>query len=209
MRDRGINNPGLKAAIAATVIVCGIVAVLWSAQGAGATPPGQGSAARVVRSLGIVTIAIAALMLLNYLYVLVLVRRMRRGDRVIGRWDLTAATLDRFRDAERVRKGRKNNWKIPRKLGAAGLPIIFSEDAVLVGNSYFPLVARGISRFGHAQIENHPVALMEFSMTVTMIAAGSQARTARYRGSLRIPIADDAGLEAAQVVGHFRQLVPG
>lgn len=44
-------------------------------------------------------------------------------------------------------------------------------------------------------------------MTLTVIGAGTQARTARYRGHLRVPIADHADIEAARVVvGHFRKM---
>ena len=206
MRDRGIRRPGVKAATAAVLAVCGAAAILWSANSVPLTPE-QASATRLARNLGGITLGIASLAMLNFLYAWALVRRMRRGDQVIGRWTVAPATFERFRDAERARKKGKNNWRIPRRTWPAGLPVIFSSKAVLVGDVYFTLFSKGISRFTYVRVESHPVAYVEFSMTLTVIGAGTQARTARYRGHLRVPIADGADIEAARVVGHFRGMI--
>jgi hypothetical protein len=146
-------------------------------------------------------------MTLNYLYALALVRRMLRGENVIASWTVAPATFERFRDAERAGKRRKNNWRMPRRSGPAGLPVVFSADAVLVGDTWFRLLHKGISRFTFVRIEHDPVPFVEFAMTLTVIGAGTQSRTARYRGHLRIPIAEAADVEAARVVGHFRKFL--
>ncbi|MEO7178295.1 MAG: hypothetical protein ABIW83_05585, partial [Allosphingosinicella sp.] len=192
--------------IAAALAVCGVAAIIWSSQSFPMTQE-QISATNLARSLGIVTLVIGSLMTLNYLYAFALVRKMLRGDGVVERWTVAPATIERFRDAERARKRRKNNWRIPRRSWPKGLPVVFSANAVLVGDTYFRLVGRGTSRFTFARIDNDGVPYVEFSMTVTVIGAGPQSRTARYRGHLRIPMADAAGVEAARVVSYFQKLV--
>jgi hypothetical protein len=206
MRDRGIARPGVKAATAAVLAFCGAAAIIWSSKSVPITPE-QASSTRVAGSLGAITLVIGSLAMLNFLYAWALVRRMRRGDQIIGRWTVAPATFEKFRDAERALKKRKNNWRIPQRTWPAGLPVVFSNNAVLVGDVYFTLLSRGISRFTYARIESDPVAYVEFSMTLTVIGAGTQSRTARYRGHLRVPIADDAEIEAARVVGHFREMI--
>lgn len=206
MRDRGITRPGRKAATAAVLAFGGAAAIIWSSTSVPITQE-QTSSTRVARSLGGITSVIGSLAMLNFLYAWALVRRMRRGDQIIGRWTVAPATFEKFRDAERALKTRKNNWRIPQRTWPEGLPVVFSNKAVLVGDAYFTLLSKGISRFTYARIENDPVAYIEFSMTLTVIGAGTQSRTARYRGHLRVPIADDADIEAARVVGHFREMI--
>lgn len=196
----------MKAAIAAALATAGAVAAIWGAQNLPLSLD-QPSAARAARNLGVVALAVGGLATANYLYALFLVRRMRRGEDVIGRWTVAPATFARFRETERSRSNRKNNWRIPRGNWPEGLPVIFSSDAVLVGDSWFRLASKGMSRFTYARIEQDAVPFVEFAMTLTVAGAGTQGRTARYRGHLRIPIADHADIEAARVVGHFRQMV--
>lgn len=206
MRDRGITRPESKAAIAAILAICGAAAVIWSVH---FTPIGQEpvQAARVAKALGIFALIVGSLATLNFLYALSIVRKMRRGDRVIGRWILARSGFEKFRESERALKKRKNNWRMPRQDWPEGLPVIFSDNAVLVGNTYFKLLGGGISRYTYVRIEEASVPFIEFSMTLTAYGAGTQSRTARYRGHLRIPVADGARVEAANVVGHFRSVI--
>jgi hypothetical protein len=204
MRDRGITRPGLKAGLAGALALAGAAALLWSLS-VPAAPPDQPPGPSI-RPLAVVALVVGGLMAANYLYAWTLVRRLRRGEGVIGRWVVAPAAFARFRDAERARTKRRNNWRMPRGDWPAGLPVIFSADAVLVGHSWFRLAAKGMSRFTFARIEHDVVPSVEFSMTLTVIGAGTQARTARYRGHLRVPIAADAGAEAARVVGFFQKM---
>ena len=73
----------------------------------------------------------------------------------------------------------------------------------MVGDTYFTLRKGGISRVTHAHIERGAADYIQFAMTLTIVGAGTQASTARYRGHLRIPMADNAAIEAARVVAHF------
>lgn len=205
MRDRGITRPGLKAALATGFALLGAAAVAWSALD---PVPGQVSAPPAARQLGIVALVVGALAALNFLYALILVRRLRGGENILAAWTVAPVTFARFQESERARKRGKNNWRGWRKDWPAGLPVIFSRDALLVGETYFKLQARGISRFTHVHIEHAAPSSVQFAMTLTVAGAGSQSRTARYRGHLRIPIADGAGGEAARIVDHFRRQAP-
>jgi hypothetical protein len=188
----------LKAPIAGAVALCGAAALFWGLTDPAAPPP--------ARSIGGVALVVGTLMALNYLYAHALIRKMRRGQGVIGRWTVAPASFNRFRDAERARKKRKNNWRMPRGDWPDGLPVIFSQGAVLAGHTYFRLAGTGMSRFSFARIEPDAVPSVEFAMRLTIIGAGTQGRTARYRGHLRVPIADGAGAPAARVVAHFQNL---
>lgn len=204
MRDRGITKPGGMAAVAASLAVGGLIATIWSSTGAA---PAPGSAERLARSLGTVTMIVGALMTVNYLYALSLVGKLRRGEGVIASWTVPPAEFDRFRGVERARKTRKNNWRMPRGDWPSGLPVVFGANAVLVGDTYFKLLGKGISRFCNVRIEADAVSSVEFAMRLTVHGAGTLGRTARYRGHLRLPIANAASVQAARVMSHFQQAI--
>ena len=204
MRDRGITNPGLTASIGTALAVGGASALTWSFAGAA---PAPGSIEGVARSLGTVALIVGTLMALNYFYALLLVRKLRRGEGVIASWIVPSLEFDRFRRVERARTKRKNNWRMPGADWPSGLPVAFSANAVLVGDSYFLLRSRGLSRFYNVRIETDTVSSVEFAMCLTVLSAGSHGGTARYRGHLRIPISTRASVEAARVVGHYRQII--
>lgn len=207
MRDRGITRPGLKAAIAAGLALAGATAMVWGAWTL-QEPAEQPSIARVARNIGFVVLLVGVLAAANYLYAHALMRKLRRGDGIIARWTVPPATFAQFREIERGRKKRRNNWRMPRKDWSGGLPVIFGPDAVLVGDSWFRLSSKGLTRFTYVRIERDRVPSVEFSMTLTVPAAGATVqRTARYRGHLRVPIAENAGVEAARVVAHFQTML--
>jgi hypothetical protein len=203
MRDRGISNPGTKAWIAGALALCGAAALIWGLQAPDpAWPP-----AVAAKTLGTVVLVVALLMTANYLYARSLIGRMQRGEDVIGRWTVAPAAFAKFRDIERARETRKNNWRVPGKEMPEGLEVIFTRHAVLAGNTWFRLAAKGMTRFSNVRIETDAVPSIEFSMRLTIAGAGSLHQTARYKGHLRVPIADGAAAEAARVVEYFRGLV--
>lgn len=201
MRDRGVSNPGFKAVLAATLALVGGAVALW----VDAAEPG--SPQTFARNVGIVTLVIGLLAVANYLYTLSLIARLKRGEGVLARWVVSSVDFASFRDAERSLTKRKNNWKLPAGSWAKGLPVIFGENAVVAGNTYFRLLGKGISRYASARIEHGSVRSVEFAMRLTAYGAMPMAQTARYRGHLRIPIARDAGSQAARVVSHFEKLI--
>ena len=203
MRDRGISSPGTKAWIAGALALGGAAALIWGLQ----SPDPAWQPAAAARTLGTVVLVIALGMTANYLYARSLIGRMKRGEDVIGRWTVEPASFANFRDIERARKARKNNWRVPGKDMPEGLEVVFTRQSVLVGNTWFRLAAKGMTRFSNARIENDGAPSIEFSMRLTIVGAGTLHQTARYKGHLRVPIAEGADLEAARVVEYFRGLV--
>jgi hypothetical protein len=193
LRDRGITQPALKAGIALAAALAGAAALAWSL--VDDAPP-------AANTLGAVALVLGLMAALNYLYAQSLVRRVRRGENLVARWRVSPFTLARFEQAERARK-RANSWDGWRKPRPQGLEVIFAKEAVVVGDTYFTLRKGGMSRVTHVHIERGAVDHIQFAMTLTIAGAGSQPRTARYRGHLRIPVADNAAVEAARVVAHF------
>ena len=187
--------------LAAMLAVAGGAAAIW---GQGAPP---GSAQMAARNVGFVILVLGLLAVANYLYTLTLINRLKRGEGVIARWVVAPADFGRFRDEERSLAKRTNNWRMPGGEWADGLPVIFGEKAVFAGNTYFKLLGTGISRYASVRIEQGVIPSVEFAMRLTAYGAMPMAQTARYRGHLRIPIASDAGVDAARVVGHFDQVV--
>jgi hypothetical protein len=203
MRDRGISSPGTKSWITSALALGGAAVLIWGLQ----SPDPALQSAVAAKTLGTIVLVIALLMTANYLYTRSLIGRMRRGEDVIGRWIVAPDTFAKFREIEHARKTRKNNWRVPRKDMLEGLEVIFTRQSVLVGNTWFRLAAKGTTRFSDARIENDVVPSVEYSMRLTIAGAGTLSQTARYKGHLRVPIADDAVLEAARVVAYFRGLV--
>jgi len=200
LRDRGITQPALKAGIALAAALAGAAALAWSfADGA---PP-------AARTPGAMALVLGTLAALNYVYAQSLMTRIRRGENLVARWRVSPSILARFEQAERARKRGKNNWGGWRKQRPQGLEVIFARDAVVVGDTYFTLRKGGMSRVTHVHIERGAVDHIQFAMTLTIAGAGAQGHTARYRGHLRIPVADNAAVEAARVVAHFAGPHPG
>lgn len=203
MRDRGISSPGTKAGIAGAFALSGAIALLWGLQ----YPDPALQEALTAKALGTVVLVIALLMAANYLYARSLINKMQRGDGVIGRWTVAPDAFAIFRDNELRRKKRKNNWRLPRGDLPEGLEVIFTRQSALVGDTWFRLATKGMSRFYYARIETGAVSSIEFSMRLTIRGAGSTHQSARYNGHLRIPIAESATVEAARVVEYFKDLV--
>lgn len=184
---------------------CLLIAVLWGWTGA---VPEPGSAKMVARNLGAVLLLISGLATANYLYAASLARKLHRGEGVIASWTVPQSEFERFRTAEGAMTKRRNNWT-PRGEWPSGLPVIFGRDAVLVGDTYFKLLGKGISRFASVRIEQATIPSVEFAMRLTAYGAVGLGQTARYRGHLRVPIASGASVEAARVVGHFEDVLEG
>jgi len=203
MRDRGISSPGTKSWITSGLALGGAAALIWGLQSPDPALPLVAAA----KTLGAIILIIALRMTANYRYTQLLIGKMQRGEDVIGRWTVTPDTFARFCVIEHARKKRKNNWRMPQYDMPNGLEVIFTRQSVLVGNTWFRLAAKGTSYFFNARIDNDTVCSVEFSMRLKVVGAGTLSQTARYKGHLRVPIADDSAADAARVVAFFRRLV--
>ncbi|MGE0659527.1 MAG: hypothetical protein AB7O63_08545 [Reyranellaceae bacterium] len=207
----GISDPRRDVAICLVGIAVGAAALAFGLLAM--DDPDLGTAAQVAIGLGLLLCLLFPLFLFNFLWALRLTNAMRRGEGVIARWTVPAQTLEEFRvDEEKRRKaGRANDWKVPKRIPAEGLEVIFSASAVMIGKSFFGLAKSGLARFGGVQtVPGNPLAIA-FAMALTtgrMTSSGSPILST-WRSELRVPVARGASAEASKVLAHFQAVSRG
>jgi hypothetical protein len=161
-----------------------------------------GSIAAVAGGL---TAFFASLMVLNFLWGIMVARRMTRGENVIARWIVKAAEIDAYLAAEQARPwAQRSRWK-PRPGREA--EVIFTRNGVLAGGRFHGLEASGPQHFFSVEaLPGDPVTLQFASRE---ISAGPSDNLRWYASVLRLPVTRGAD-EAAQVVlTHFRKVLSG
>jgi hypothetical protein len=149
----------------------------------------------------------APLMAWNFWWAMKVFAAMRRGEKQIARWTVTAAELAEFTASNKARNGlgveHLNDWSPPREAPPSGIEVIFAADSVLVGDTYFALAISGPFRFTGVWmlIEGPPVIAFR---TRTTYANRFSTRT--MHGELRIPVSLRAGAEVTRVVTHFERV---
>ena len=208
MRNGGIRRPGRSVLICLAMAVGGALAVLWGATTMNATGEETGWTATAI-ALGLLIGIFGFIFLFNFLWAMRVVAAIRRGEGVIARWTVTPAEVERFREADRqLRAARdRNDYRLPRRIPAAGLEVLFTQDSVLVGDTYFGLATAGISRFrGVRRLAGDPESL-QFDTVLTSVSSISAVHVYHIPGRLRIPIAGDAAVPAARVLEHYQDVV--
>jgi hypothetical protein len=144
---------------------------------------------------------------LNFVWAVRLVGAMQRGEGVIARWTVPPGLFDDFRSAEAAHKaeGRRNDYKVPRSTPANGVEIIFSADAVLIGDTFFGLARDGLARFTGARAAPGNPPCIAFATAMTAAWTGdSGAHFATVTGELRVPITRTGQEQARAVLDHFQ-----
>ena len=207
----GVTRPGRSAAICAGGAAVGAAMLAWGVATMAAVE-GETPRTALAVGLGLFLVLTCPLLLLNFLWAARIVARLRRGDGVIARWTVGAEVLDQFRDDERrrVAAGDDNDWRTPRTSPAAGVEVIFAEDAVLVGDTLFGLASTGIAHVRAVEtLADSPLTLrFETAMTAVEGAGRNGSIVTRF-GSLRIPVAPGANEALQRVVGHYRLVLAG
>lgn len=136
------------------------------------------------------------------------VRDLRSGRTSIARWTMSAEQFERFRaeDARLTTNGAATNfYQLPHAIPAAGVDVIFGDDGVVLGDSYFPLsITRGRRVTRVREVVNGPP-FIEFVMMLSTRARTSNTTMATQRTSytLRVPVALGAERQAGQVVRRY------
>lgn len=207
----GVTRPDRSVLIAAGVTVGSATALAWGALtmiAEGGEPPGTSIAVAV----GIIGVVFGPLLLINFLWAVRIVGRLRRGEGVIARWTVSPETFERFREDEARRKDANgpNDWRLPKTTPSAGVEVIFSEDGVLVGETFFGLASSGLAHIhGFETIPDSPLALRFATALTTGQWRSSGSQIVTQFGELRIPVATGANEELARVVEHFRLVLTG
>jgi hypothetical protein len=207
--NTGVRNPRRSFWIAAALFLLGGAAILGGALEM--TLAGRESTATgMAIGGGILAAIIGLFMSFNFLWAVRLTDAMRRGEKVIARWTMPPGQFDEFRanDAALRSQGRRNDYKIPRATPAGGVEVIFSQDAVLIGDTFFGLSSTGLARFQSVGLlPGNPVCI-SFGTVMTMGRVGSAgASFTTITGELRIPVARTANDEARAVLDHYRAVV--
>lgn len=204
MRNRGLSNPGLNMGICVAGVVLSALSILWGVAEMDALGH-ETTASGLKIGIAIPVGVICFFMFFNFLWGYRLIAAMRRGEKVIGRWTVTPEEAEAFRadDKRRGDAGYDNDYKLPKKIPPGGLEVIFTDNAVLVGGTYFGLVTTGMFKFeGVQMLPDNPLAL-EFGTVMTTLAGGNSVRVYRATGLLRVPVSRAGRDEAVKVLGHF------
>lgn len=207
MLRNSLSRPGISAIVAGALSVFSWGAIAWGLTEPGVLDATETTPGGIAIGLGTLPAIIMPLLTLNFLWAVRKMRAARRGENVIGRWQVSATELATFaaNDAARNALGTlyHNEWKAPRKPSTDGIEIIFISDGVVVGSAYFTLVTTGPFRFTgvHALTQTPPV--IEFGVITTLF---SPDKTYKFTNALRLPASNAARAELDRVVDHFQRV---
>jgi hypothetical protein len=202
-RSRGIR-PVRQAWLLGLVM---IVSVMLVVKGAADTRE-TGRSGSPYLMLGLFPALLSPIGFVYYLLKIPVVRAMRSGTSAIGRWTVSADEFRRFCEVDaRVESETRtsNFFEPPGTVPAKGVEVIFSDDAVLIGDGYFPLSTTGGRRVNRVRsIASNPP-MIEFGTILETRARTSSVTTKSVRTAetLRVPVATDAASQAEQVVRRF------
>jgi hypothetical protein len=210
MRNTGVRNPGRSALICLAIVAAGALSI-WSgiAEMNDAGHETTGSGLKI--GVGMAVVAIAAIMLCNFLVGIRALRRVRLRRGEIAHWTVTTSELDAFRINDQARSALgaayRNDYRVPEKTAPGGTEVVFLEDGVSVGGTYFSLTTTGLYRFvGVQMLPQNPLAI-EFGTVLTWISSGgSSTRVDQFTSVLRIPVARLGRDAAAKALEHFRKV---
>jgi len=194
--------------IAFVVFVTGTAGILYGAVTVNVLGYETGATSAAI-GLGIPFALIGFLMTLNFLWAVRLMRGMRRGERVIGRWIVPPNAFEAFRAADlaRTKQGLDNDYRLPRRIPSTGLEVIFSNDAVLIGNFYYGLSSSGVARFKSAKLLTG-TPMLEFDTRIFHFRTEPRVKSEDVVGVLRVPASPAAPDDARRVVKHFIDVIP-
>lgn len=206
MLSAGVRDPRRSMFICAGVTLAAWASVAWGAYELNSTDEEPLGASLMV-GLGLLPAMLAPFLVLNFWRGVKVFAAIRRGERQIARWTVTAAELAAFSQNDKTHAARgaehMNEWSLPREMPPGGIEVIFVDDGVLVGDTYFALATVGIFKFSHVWLlDERPLAIA--FRTILTSANRFGARTSV--GMLRIPVSAGAGAEAAKVIAHYQQL---
>lgn len=210
--SHGIRNPARNALISlvilvvsVTALVAGIVVMISAGR--------ETTFSAIAIGLGALGSILSPFLLINFVWGMRLVGAMRRGENVIGRWTVAADQFKRFRanEARHAREGHPNVYTPPRRTPAEGVEIIFTADAVLIGDTFFGLATTGVQHIRQAGIVPGDPLCLGFQ---TAILTGRQYATGvttfrMAKGLLRIPVPDAAHADAKRVLDHYTAALAG
>ena len=208
MRNRGLRNPrrsaiafGLIAAAGAASVLLGIREMIAAGEETRLSVPLIG--------LGLFAAILGTALFGSFLWASRIVAAMRSGRTAIARWTVPADQFARFRESDRrfAEHGHDNDYRAPRVIDPAGVEVIFAEDAVLIGDTYFPLSTTGMSRILGARVISGDPPMIEFHTILSWISNVRGITVSKSFGKLRVPIAADCAVAGSRVTQFYQDIV--
>jgi hypothetical protein len=210
--NAGLSNPKRSVMICLVMVALGGGALLWGIfqmNSLGKETPFTAAAIGV----GLLVTIVFSIFLFNFVWAVRLTNAMQRGENVIARWTVPPQTLEEFRvnEEELKKAGRTNDYKLPRKIPAKGIDVVFSPSAVMIGDAFFGLSKTGMARFNWIQMApGNPLAIaFGMAMTVGRASSTGAAIITTHKSELRIPDARTANAEASKVLTHYTAVHSG
>lgn len=208
MRNSGLRNPARGALICFAMSIGGAVSV-WSGVSEMNALGAETTSSATKIGIGLLVAIMGFLFLFNFVWGVRVMRAMRRGENEIARWMVSPDIVAAFRknDEAHNAQGRHNDYRVPTSVPPAGLPVIFSADGVVVGDTFFGLVTTGFSHYRSARVlpENPPC--IEFDTALVWASNVTVPRIHVSHGVLRIPVSPTATAEANKVLAHYRDVL--
>lgn len=209
MFSPGIRNPHHSVLICVAITLLSWASIAWGVVEMQAA--GQETLASGLKiGLAILPAIIAPLMAWNFWWGMKVIASIRRGEKAIARWTVTAAELGEFAVGDKARNAlgseHHNDWSPPRDTPSSGIEVTFVPDAVLVGDTYFALTTTGPFRFSHAWMLSEKAPAVAFR---TLLTSANRFGSRTTAGELRIPVSRAASAKAAEVVAHFERVRAG
>jgi hypothetical protein len=205
-----MRNPGRNSLICLAITAAGVLSI-WSgiAEMNAAGEETDGSALKI--GIGLAVAAVGAIGLYNFLFGMKVMRNVRRGRREIARWTVTAGEFDEFRTEDAARNALgpayRNDYTPPKRSPAGGIEVVFLEDGVSVGGTFFGLTTTGMHRFAGVQMLPRAPLAIEFGIVLTALSPkASSTRLDQIVSVLRVPLSRLAPDAAAKVFEHFRRV---
>jgi hypothetical protein len=205
----GIRNPQRSVFICVAIALLSWASIAWGVFEMQAD--GQETLSSGLKiGLALLPAIIAPLMALNFWWGVKVIASIRRGEKQIARWTVTAADLAEFAAGDKARSAigseHLNEWSPPREHSASGIDVAFVPDGVLVGDTYYALTTTGPFRFTHVWMLPGNAPAIAFR---TLLTLANRFGTRTTVGELRIPVSRAASAEAATIVAHFERVRSG
>ena len=208
MRNSGVRNPARNMAICVVVGAAGIVAVVAGALEMRALGHETGRTATLI-ALGLFGGILGIAFCFNFWRAVRIFRDMRSGRTAIARWTLPPPEFDRFRtiDGRFAEREEANDYSVPRATPPEGVEVIFSEDGVLIGGTYFGLSTTGMGRFNGVRWIASDPPMIEFGTVMTTATNATTFRLRHIHGTLRVPVASSAAQQGDHVARRYRDVI--
>jgi hypothetical protein len=209
MRNRGLANAKRVTQVSVGVAIAAGLAIWWGIHDMLINAGRETAFTGIAIGFGIFIGVFALLFVFNGLWAMRIAAAMRRGEGVVAKWTIAPATFELFREQEaRLRSnGEDNDYPLPRKTPPEGLPVVFNQDGVMIGDRFFGLASTGMARFAAVALRQGVPDTLEFSTVLTTAYAQPRVSIQHHRGQLRIPVDPRSPDEARKVLAHYEAVV--